>query len=247
MEVRLDRVLTDENWLNNFPMAKLYNLEGAPSDHSAILLNPQVINRRARVHRFRFENAWLTEPMYEQLVREGWIEGQESNVQEKIKRCSNKLATWGKEITGNFDGRIKECKAELKRYRNGRDIVSKEKYDEARTKLDSIFNQREIFWRQRSKQLWLQAGDKNSKYFHKTASARRRNNHIQKIQDGNGNWLDWEHGLPELIMDYFSNMFAATESDSQVVVEGVPSTITNAQNEELLRPVVEEEVKEALF
>lgn len=42
-KIRLDRALTNEDWLNNFPMEKLYNLEGALSDHSAILLVPQVL------------------------------------------------------------------------------------------------------------------------------------------------------------------------------------------------------------
>ncbi|KAL8088671.1 hypothetical protein AgCh_038446 [Apium graveolens] len=173
MEIILDRALTNESWLNNFPMAKLHNLEGAPSDHSAILLVPQVLNRGARKYRFKFENAWLTEPMCEQL--------------------------------------------------------------------------REIFWRQRSKQLWLQDGDKNSKYFHKTASGRRRNNHIQKLQDDNGNWLDWEHGLPELVKSYFNNLFKASNTEYEEVLERVSCSITDIQNAELLRPVVEEEVKAALF
>ncbi|WOG93696.1 hypothetical protein DCAR_0312982 [Daucus carota subsp. sativus] len=62
-EVRLDRALTTEDWLNKFPMAKPYNLEGAPSDHSALLLVPLVYNKSVRKHRFKFENAWLTEPM----------------------------------------------------------------------------------------------------------------------------------------------------------------------------------------
>ncbi|KAK1357831.1 hypothetical protein POM88_051087 [Heracleum sosnowskyi] len=41
MEVRLDRVLTNEEWLKLFPLAKLHNTEGAPSDHSLIVLVPK--------------------------------------------------------------------------------------------------------------------------------------------------------------------------------------------------------------
>ncbi|XP_074377350.1 uncharacterized protein LOC141718875 [Apium graveolens] len=106
MECRLDRALTTENWLNLFPMVKLYNLKGAPSDHSAILLVPRVLKHNARTYRFKFENAWTTEPMCETLVREGWTCVQGNNIQEKIKMCSDKLASWGKEITENFIGRI---------------------------------------------------------------------------------------------------------------------------------------------
>ncbi|KAF4347120.1 hypothetical protein G4B88_031008 [Cannabis sativa] len=51
---------------------------------------------------------------------------------------------------------------------------------------------REIFWRQRSKQLWLQARDSNSQFFHKSTSSRRRNKLIAKLKDSNGIWHDWD-------------------------------------------------------
>ncbi|XP_074377351.1 uncharacterized protein LOC141718876 [Apium graveolens] len=79
------------------------------------------------------------------------------------------------------------------------------------------------------------------------ASGHRRNNHIQKLQDANGHWLDWEHGLPGLISDYFNNLFTTTESDWQEVIDCIPHTITELQNDELLRPIIEEEVKSTLF
>lgn len=85
------------------------------------------------------------------------------------------------------------------------------------------------------------------KYFQKTASGRRRNNHIQKIQDAEGNWLDWEHGLARLITNYFNTLFVATEAEWQELISCVPETITQVQNEELLMPVLEEEVKTTLF
>ena len=39
----------------------------------------------------------------------------------------------------------------------------------------------EISWRQRSRELWLKEGDKNSKFFHKMANARRRKNFLSSI------------------------------------------------------------------
>lgn len=37
-EIRLDKALTNSSWLELFPLAKLYNLEGSTSDHSPLLL-----------------------------------------------------------------------------------------------------------------------------------------------------------------------------------------------------------------
>ncbi|XP_074347517.1 uncharacterized protein LOC141686377 [Apium graveolens] len=111
--------MTNSDWLSMFPMAKLYNLEGSSSDHSPIFLIPQVSPRLNTQFRFKFENAWMSEPMCEVIVRDGWSGEVDNNILQKIKICSQNLAVWGKEITGNFSGRIKACKAEMKQFRGG--------------------------------------------------------------------------------------------------------------------------------
>lgn len=145
MEIRLDIALTNASWLELFPVAKLYNLEGSTLDHNPLLLVPQQKVKNNRPHRFRFENAWLTEPMCEQLIRDSWTEGTSLEIQQKVKRCGEKLLVWGKELTNNFSGCIKDCKKELKRLRNKRDILAQERYKEERKKLALILSQREIF------------------------------------------------------------------------------------------------------
>ncbi|KAK1375648.1 hypothetical protein POM88_031841 [Heracleum sosnowskyi] len=53
IEIRLVRALVNNAWLNRFPLAKLYNLEGSPS----LLLEPRTEVSNGRKKRFRFENA----------------------------------------------------------------------------------------------------------------------------------------------------------------------------------------------
>lgn len=65
IEVRLDRALMNNTWLSKFPMPKLYNLEGSISYHNPILLVPQIFNQTNYAYRFKFENAWMIEPMFE--------------------------------------------------------------------------------------------------------------------------------------------------------------------------------------
>ena len=40
----------------------------------------------------------------------------------------------------------------------------------------------EISWRQKSRALWLQAGDRNTKFFHRTANMHRRFNSLSTIE-----------------------------------------------------------------
>ncbi|XP_074327886.1 uncharacterized protein LOC141665802 [Apium graveolens] len=105
-EVRLDRVLANNDWLERFHTAKVYNLEGSPSDHSPLLLVPDSMNRGNRKRHFRFENAWLTEPACFQIVKSCWEEEDNGSVIQKLKSCANSLDIWGKDRlkdeTGNW-------------------------------------------------------------------------------------------------------------------------------------------------
>ena len=53
--------------------------------------------------------------------------------------------------------------------------------DRLHTKLEKVTLMEEICWRQKSKVLWLQEGDRNSKFFHRTANSHRRFNTINNL------------------------------------------------------------------
>ncbi|XP_074356438.1 uncharacterized protein LOC141696155 [Apium graveolens] len=246
-EVRLDRALTTLLWLNLFPMVKLYNLEGSSSDHSPIKFIPEASEKSVGQKKFKFENAWLREPMCRQLVIKSLDSENNEDIQVKIKNCGKKLLQWGQEVTGKFSERIKRCKIEMCRLRKFRDPISAHKYQEAKDQLLLILEQKEIFWRQRSKQLWLHSGDKNSRYFHASTSVHRRNNQMHRLKNGGGTLVEWEDGLAEHITEYYKHFFTATQSNWHEVIDCIDSKITAAQNVDLLKQVTEEEVRLALF
>lgn len=200
--------------LQLFDLAKVYNLEGSQSDHSSLLFCPETRIRAKRNRKFRFENAWLTEPMCFQIVKDCWEEDNSCNILQKVNKCAENLDVWGREITGYFSRRIKECKIKLKSLRNKRDAHSVAEFANAKKQLFLVLDQKEIFWGQRSKQLWLQAGEKNTKYFHASCSKRKRNNLIQNLKNAEGDWIDWRGGLRDLIKDYFQQLF--TEEPNKV-------------------------------
>lgn len=95
--------------------------------------------------KFKFENDWLLEPICEQIVKDTWCGGAESDVQTKVDMCGERLQVWGKEITGDFAAQIKECKIQLKQLRGMNDESSVARYNEVKRKLSLTLEQREIF------------------------------------------------------------------------------------------------------
>lgn len=110
-----------------------------------------------------------------------------------------------------------------------------------------ILDQKEIFWRQRSKQLWLSAGDKNMKYFHAACNKRRRTNRIVKLKDDDGEWFDWQSGLQGLIESFYRDLLTVGTVELEDVIECVPQSESEEQNKALKLVVTREEVKQALF
>lgn len=101
-EIGLDRVQANSKWLSLFNMAKVYNLEGSPSDYSPLLLCPESHIRGNKKCSFRFENAWLTEPLCSQIIKDCWVDEDDNSITQKIGRCAESLDVWGKEITRCF-------------------------------------------------------------------------------------------------------------------------------------------------
>ncbi|XP_074352129.1 uncharacterized protein LOC141691294 [Apium graveolens] len=102
IKIRLDRALVSRTWLDTFQNAKLSNLEVTISDHTPILLEPDIPKQRVNSKRFKFENAWLRDPMCKNIAAESWERHKNQTLQVKIKETAYMLVDRGNEITGSF-------------------------------------------------------------------------------------------------------------------------------------------------
>lgn len=93
-----------------FSIARLLNLKVTSSDHCPIFLDPDQKIITFHHRSFRFENAWLFEPMCKLIVMDIWENSGDIEFDHKIALCAERLATWGKKITGRFGERLKACK-----------------------------------------------------------------------------------------------------------------------------------------
>lgn len=68
-------------------------------------------------------------------------------------------------------------------------------------------NIHEILWRQKSRELWLTAGDRNSKFFHAAAVTNQRKIFIATLKNNNGNWLESGERIEDFFIDEFTKRF----------------------------------------
>lgn len=62
-------------------------------------------------------------------MKDGWEEGNNIDIMQKMSCCAEILEVWGREIKGYFSERIKDCKKILRLLRNKDDAQSITTYE----------------------------------------------------------------------------------------------------------------------
>ena len=211
---RLDRFLVFNDWENHFNGLYQSSLPNAISDHAPILLDNGRI-RRGKTS-FRFENMWLKVEGFKDLVRNWWegysVQGSFNYIlTAKLKALKQDLKIWNKEVNGNMSTKKLEALAQLGLW----DAKEREwpliiEENEVRRKVMDEFKKwakmEEISWRQKSRELWLKEGDKNTRFFHKMVNAQRRN--LMAKLRVNGELLVREDSIKEGVANAFQRILA---------------------------------------
>ncbi|KAK9286378.1 hypothetical protein L1049_014773 [Liquidambar formosana] len=215
---RLDRFLFSPSWEEHFPRVTQVALPRPLSDHIPLLLDSEGM-RMARGP-FRFENMWLEEEGFVELVSISWgsysFSGSSSYVfSKKLKALKDSLKIWNKDVFGN----IKESKDRAlevihslneKEGRLELSVEEKASRMDAKAEFARLARLEEISWHQKSRVLWLKEGDKNTKFFHRMANAHKKGNYIRKLIV-NGALVKDENIFAREIVDYYENLFYEEE------------------------------------
>ncbi|XP_023878160.1 uncharacterized protein LOC111990605 [Quercus suber] len=159
------------------------------------------------------------------------------------------LRKWNKEVFGQCQDKINSL---LKKIREVQDRQPSHENglveNGLQYELSEWLLRSEVLWRQKSRELWLKLGDKNSNFFHLSTIIRRRSNNIDAIKNEDGSWIYEFSQIRNQFRDNFINLF---KEDDICFPENldylVLPCITEEENESLQSISSPEEIKVALF
>ncbi|KAL5832096.1 hypothetical protein ACOSQ4_017450 [Xanthoceras sorbifolium] len=238
VQERLDRFLANQQWKYLFPGALVENLDFLFSDHRPILLNLQGSRRSKAVRSFKFESFWLKDDSCHQVVRNSWNAGVDGNsaedIRRKLKSCASHLEVWSRSIFGSLRKSISEKLEALNLLLAGvQSVSSAEKIKVLEKELSSLLAKEELYWQQRARTDWMISGDKNTKFFHARATARKRKNEILKLVDEFGVCHEDDEGIANTVSNYFSSLFKSS-SPSVQDLEEASCNIKNRFSEDMV-------------
>ncbi|XP_028065848.1 uncharacterized protein LOC114268811 [Camellia sinensis] len=187
---RIDRFLLDPRWLERLKL-KQWGLPRSISDHCPILLMEN--ERDWGPKPFRFINAWCLHPKFKEAVKNCWegtkVSGWASyKLLKKLGNLRVHLRRWNCEVFGNLDEQLKQAEDEIHEW----DLKAEERilHDseikrraEVRSLAWDLSKKKEWLWHQKSRMVWAQNGDKNTRLFHIMASKRQRKNLLNSVNE----------------------------------------------------------------
>ncbi|RVX02510.1 LINE-1 reverse transcriptase-like [Vitis vinifera] len=172
---------------------------------------------------FRFENMWLEEEGFKDKMKTWW-----GSFKFYGGEALKQVEYWDEKEKYDVLN-MEDCEA-----RNG-----------AREAYKSWVIKEEIFWRQKSRELWLKEGDNNTKFFHRMANAHSRRNWLSKLKV-NGCWHSEENNLRNSVVGAFQELYQEEEG-WRPSVDGISfMRLDISEAEGLEIPFLEEEVLAAL-
>eukprot|EP00253_Pinus_taeda_P029823 PITA_29823 len=251
---RLDRCLVQSSFLLLGLESRLHILPCSVSDHKPILLE-MLGHKDLGPIPFRFNPLWVKEPEFLNLVQDCWnlpVKGSSFYIwEEKLRRLKVVLKTWAKSLPSPTKER-KQAQDILAQHHAQREDaeITKEVLDKE-AELQQIFHKaclsEEEHWRQKSRSLWLKAGDRNTAFFHKQAQVRKSFNSIAEIKDGNSTHKDFD-SIKRAAFNHFQNLYreeGVTDPNSKSL-EAVSPKISYSMNQQLEAKISIQEIKDAL-
>lgn len=139
------------------------------------------------------------------------------------------------------------CRSEQE-YETNNNNVNRQNLYKALAEYTRWLKMQEFILKQKSRIKWAEECDSNSKYFHSVIKEKRRREHIYRIKDNQGTWIEGNEAIANAAIDHFSNLFTHTQSDNNLsILDCIDPMVTEKDNHLMNQILEEEEIKHTVF
>lgn len=256
VKARLDRAFANEAFRQRYEDIRVRHISATESDHCFVVTEIHGTRKTDCAHRvkqFRYENVWQTHSDYEKIVTDTWRKQARApglqGIVESLGALQKELEPWGAKEFGCLARTVRQLQKKLDKLR--RQSIGRGPSDEEKAtviKLREALRQEEVWLRQRSRVLWLRAGDRNTGYFQAQAKQRQRMNKISGLKRADGSVCADEGEDKQEIQAFYQALYTSQGVfDTSELLAHVPVKVTPEMNEMLVKPFEAQEVHDALF
>ncbi|KAA3481168.1 reverse transcriptase [Gossypium australe] len=236
---RLDRGVATLQWVELFSYYQVEHLSHSFSNHCPVLLDTLGRERDSlenMKHEFRFEAKWCLDGTFEELVKNWWIESDDS-LPEKLEYMGLKMQKWSKDRNKEDKRTRVALEARLNcLYNEDASDDNLAEIAEIQLGLNLEADKEEVYWEQRARVNWLQHGDRNTSFFHNMAGQRNSRGRVLDLEDELGNRTSNRDEMIKIASRYFENLFSASAGEPDKHIFGlVKRRVTTSMNEVLLQ------------
>lgn len=242
--------MANPGWWDLFLGFRVSHLQHNFSDHCPVLVDTEGDGRLRfgeQQRHFRFNADWILQSDFEKGLVLEW----NSNHQDflvNLREVGFSLSSWAAKSKKFRERRTLELNtrlSELSACEISDEVL--EEITEVKLALNLEANKEEIFWEQRAIVNWLRMRDRNTSFFHRCASNRKKRNVIRGLLNGAGTWVTDFGKVLKIATDYFKDLFPSTETGDcdRLFVYFVPC-ITDDLNRDLMVEFKAEEIVVAM-
>jgi hypothetical protein len=253
---KLDKILMNDKWETIFPLSNVRKIPRYMSDHNPMLLGTNT-GKIKKTKGFCFETSWIKHADFLPKMKEIWEEQAVTdsvvdNWHIKLNRVKKFLKGWGL----NLKGQTRRYKLMLQKeldvleQKEEENMLSPDLLDRKtfiQTELMRLLEEEELYWHKRSNTNWLLKGDNNTDYFHKKANGKKRRSIIFNL-DRDGECMNKDEEMIKHATEYYKNLFGPSDSPTFSLDPDCweqDEKVNNEENESLIRPFSEEEIKKS--
>ncbi|KAG7556714.1 Ribonuclease H domain [Arabidopsis suecica] len=249
IESCLDRVFINSEWQGSFPVSETEFLPIAGSDHAPVIIDieEEVCVKRGQ---FRYDKRYAQTEDFVEAVQRGWQYGKTDDhggIQDKLRVCRRELAKWKRKTRTNSAEKIQALKYRIDAAERDH-LVPLSTVSQLRRDLNQAYRDEEVYWHLKSRNKWMLLGDRNTKFFHATTKVRKSRNRIKSIMDDQGIEHFQDDAIGKVAEAYFTNLFSTSQyTDLEETIADIEPKVTEQMNRDLLRPVTDLEIRDAVF